>query len=147
MSQGATRTVKEMAEAAGVSARTLRYYENIGLLSPMRTAAGYRLYREHDARQLAQVMAMKACGLPLATIKRICAEADADILGTLKGHRAVLQRQQNATADALKRTDTTTYLALVRGYLDDPRFVKYHDSAAGEGTTAFLVQAVEAANA
>lgn len=256
MDHSATRTVKEMAALAGVSARTLRYYEDIGLLRPERTAAGYRVYRERDARQLAQVLAMKACGLPLGTIKCICAEPETDILGTLKSHRIVLQRQQNAAAEALERTDaaihaiermkdmttedsfeamkreglqqfektygaearerygndaidasnermmgltkdeweakelledaikvqlrlaraegdaageaatelarmhrkwitmhwgpgfdTTTYLALVRGYLDDPRFVKYHDSAAGEGTTAFLVQAVEAANA
>ncbi|MFR7405332.1 MAG: MerR family transcriptional regulator [Coriobacteriaceae bacterium] len=105
MGQGTTRTVKEMAEVAGVSARTLRYYEDLGLLTPERTDAGYRVYRERDARMLAQVLAMKACGLPLGTIKRICAEPDADILGTLKSHRAVLQRQQNATADALRRTD------------------------------------------
>ncbi len=66
MDHSATRTVKEMAALAGVSARTLRYYEDIGLLRPERTAAGYRVYRERDARQLAQVLAMKACGLPSA---------------------------------------------------------------------------------
>lgn len=43
--------------------------------------------------------------------------------------------------------DTATYLALVRGYLADPRFTKYYDGAAGVGATEFLVQAVEAANA
>lgn len=36
------------------------------------------------------------------------------------------------------------YLGLVRGYLADPRFVEYYDSAAGEGATDFLVSAVEA---
>lgn len=36
------------------------------------------------------------------------------------------------------------YLGLVRGYLKDPRFVKYYDSAAGDGATEFLVKAVEA---
>ena len=35
------------------------------------------------------------------------------------------------------------YLGLVRGYLDDPRFVSYYDDACGEGATAFLAQAVE----
>ncbi|MFR7405331.1 MAG: TipAS antibiotic-recognition domain-containing protein [Coriobacteriaceae bacterium] len=45
------------------------------------------------------------------------------------------------------RFDTATYLALVHGYLADPRFTKYYDDAAGVGATEFLVQAVEAANA
>ncbi|MEI3377142.1 MAG: TipAS antibiotic-recognition domain-containing protein [Coriobacteriales bacterium] len=39
------------------------------------------------------------------------------------------------------------YLGLVDGYLKDPRFVKYYDSAAGEGATELLVQAVHAAHA
>lgn len=255
MAADATMTVKELADMAGVSARTLRYYESIGLLSPARTEAGYRLYDEGDARKLAQVLAMKACGLPLGTIKRLCSQ-DANLLATLKDHLAVLQKQQNSTADALRRTQaainaieritpmnakdsfeemkragldefeetygqeararygtdaideanermmnltrdewdakelleeaikvqlrlamatsnaaseeaaelarmhrrwitihwgpdytTDVYLALVRGYLADPRFTRYYDSAAGEGATEFLVQAVEAANA
>lgn len=255
MAADATMTVKELADMAGVSARTLRYYESIGLLSPTRTEAGYRLYDESDARKLAHVLAMKACGLPLGTIKRLCSQ-DASLLATLKNHLAVLQKQQNSTADALRRTQAAidaierispmkakesfeemkregldkfeetygqearerygskaideanermmsltrdewdakelleeaikvqlrlamatndaaseeaaelarmhrrwitihwgpdyaidTYLALVRGYLADPRFVRYYDAAAGEGATEFLVQAVEAANA
>lgn len=38
------------------------------------------------------------------------------------------------------------YLGLVRGYLADPRFVSYYDTAAGQGATEFLVKAVEAAH-
>ena len=38
------------------------------------------------------------------------------------------------------------YLGLVQGYLNDPRFVSYYDSAAGEGATEFLVQAIESAH-
>ena len=37
------------------------------------------------------------------------------------------------------------YLGLVQEYLNDPRFVSHYDSAAGEGTTEFLVQAIESA--
>lgn len=36
------------------------------------------------------------------------------------------------------------YLGMVRGYQADPRFVEYYDSAAGEGATEFLIEAVEA---
>lgn len=38
------------------------------------------------------------------------------------------------------------YLGLVQGYLNDPRFVSYYDSAAGEGATEFLVQAIKSAH-
>lgn len=38
------------------------------------------------------------------------------------------------------------YLGLVQEYLNDPRFVSYYDSAAGEGATEFLVQAIESAH-
>lgn len=38
-------TVKKLARLAGVSARTLRYYDQIGLLSPSRvSSSGYRIY-------------------------------------------------------------------------------------------------------
>lgn len=37
------------------------------------------------------------------------------------------------------------YLGLVQEYLNDPRFVSHYDSAADEGTTEFLVQAIESA--
>ena len=104
MAAGTTMTVKELAKLAGVSARTLRYYESIGLLSPARTEAGWRSYGEADARQLSQVLAMRACGLPLGTIRRLCSHPDADVLTTLKDHLAALQRQQDSTADALRRT-------------------------------------------
>lgn len=40
--------------------------------------------------------------------------------------------------------DPEQYFALAEGYLADPRFVKYYDSAAGEGATEFLVKAVRA---
>lgn len=253
---GTARTIKEMAQAAGVSARTLRYYESIGLLHPERTEAGYRLYREKDAKRLALVMAMRACGLSMRDIGRICKGEERQILPILKEHLAVLQKQSDSTKAAMKRTaaaiktlegmetmtadesfermkedgllrfeerygaearkrygndviDATNdrmmnltrdewdakelleeaikvqlrlamatkdprsdasrelahmhkrwitihwgegysldaYLGLVHGYLQDPRFVNYYDSAAGTGATAFLVEAVDAANA
>ena len=41
--------------------------------------------------------------------------------------------------------EDAAYLGLVQGYLADPRFVAYYDGPCGEGATAFLVKAVEAA--
>ncbi len=88
---------------AGVSARTLRHYENIGLLAPARTEAGYRLYGDSDAKRMAQIMAMRSCGLPLQRIKAICNGED-DILLTLKDHLATLEKQRASTEWAAQRT-------------------------------------------
>lgn len=62
-------SIGEMAELAGVSVRVLRLYEEAGLVVPARRADGYRSYSESDARRLAQVLAMKGCGLSLVDIK------------------------------------------------------------------------------
>ncbi|WP_395027880.1 MerR family transcriptional regulator, partial [Robinsoniella sp.] len=51
------KTVKEVAEITGVSIRTLRYYDEIGLLKPARlTEAGYRLYDNQALEKLQQIM-------------------------------------------------------------------------------------------
>ena len=60
-------SIGELARLSGVSTRTLRHYESIGLLHPARGANDYRLYSGADAKRLTQIQAMKLCGLPLAT--------------------------------------------------------------------------------
>lgn len=69
--------IGELAEAAGVSRDTLRYYERIGLLRPdARTPSGYRLYRPEAARRVAFVRQAQALGLRLGEIQRILAVMD-----------------------------------------------------------------------
>lgn len=247
--------ISEAARLAGVSARTLRYYETMGLLVPARTDAGYRVYREKDLKRLAQILAMKSCGLPLATIRRLLSEKNAPLQRVLQDHLKQLEAQGRSLEDAVSRTKAAlctleridamkpneafesmkaqgikdfeatygqeardrygddaidasnarmmaltkdqwdakelleesikvqlrvamatgdpasdasaelarmhekwisihwgpgyaedAYLGLVHGYLADPRFVRYYDSAAGEGATEFLASAVDAAH-
>lgn len=59
--------------AAGVPARTLRFYDQIGLLPPARIdpRTGYRLYLPRQLRELAAIMELKEAGVPLAEIRRI----------------------------------------------------------------------------
>ena len=50
-------SIKELSELAGVSARTLRYYDEIGLLKPSRVnEAGYRYYGESEVAVLQQIL-------------------------------------------------------------------------------------------
>lgn len=69
--------IGEFAERSGVSAKALRYYEDIGILRPAaRTPSGYRLYDEDACRQLAFVRAAQGVGLRLSEIREVIAMRD-----------------------------------------------------------------------
>lgn len=57
-----------VAQATGVSQRLLRYYEEKGLLRPMRLPSGYRDYGEADVAAVRNVRALLAAGLPLRVV-------------------------------------------------------------------------------
>jgi DNA-binding transcriptional MerR regulator len=72
--------VGELAEATGVTVRTLHHFDAIGLLSPSeRSAAGHRLYSAVDVRRLYRVLALRQLGMPLAEIASSM-ESDGDAL-------------------------------------------------------------------
>ena len=61
--------VGELAEATGLTVRTLHHYEHIGLLAPAERTEGHqRLYDERDVRRLYRIRALRDLGLPLADI-------------------------------------------------------------------------------
>lgn len=69
--------IGELAEAVGVNPKTVRFYEDIGLLpEPRRRPSGYRDYSEEDKRRLVFVRTAQRLGLPLADIKEILAFAE-----------------------------------------------------------------------
>ncbi len=66
------KTVGQVSELAGVSIRTLRYYDKIGLLSPSsRSDAGYRLYSDDDLRRLQQILLFRELEFSLEDIRRV----------------------------------------------------------------------------
>lgn len=249
------KSIGQLSCESGLSTRTLRYYEEEGLIHPRRTEARYRQYSPADERRLAIVVAMRACDIPISTVKELVGNPDADVRQVLYDHLSKLGTEKNLLDAAMERTKaairavegiskmeekdafeilkeqglqdfeetygkearslygdkaideanermlamskdewdakellekaikvqlrmamatenpeseesrelarmhrkwitihwgegykTEEYLALVDGYLCDPRFVEYYDSAAGEGATEFLVKAVQAAN-
>ena len=65
-------TVNALARLSGVSGRTLRYYDGIGLLRPARaTEAGYRMYGAAEVDRLQQILFYREMGMPLAEIKTL----------------------------------------------------------------------------
>lgn len=66
------KTVKEVSKIAGVSIRTLRYYDEIGLLKPTKISdAGYRLYDNKALERLQEIMFFRELEIPLTDIKKI----------------------------------------------------------------------------
>lgn len=73
------KTVSEVEKITGVSARTLRYYDRIGLLKPGAvSAAGYRLYSDDDLEKLQIILMYRELQFPLKEIRRILAVSDCD---------------------------------------------------------------------
>lgn len=92
-------TVKQLAELAGVSARTLRYYDEIGLLVPARfTESGYRIYETAQVDTLQKILFLKEMGMDLRTITRMIREPDFDWLDSLRRHLGQLEIRERQTA-------------------------------------------------
>lgn len=94
-------TVKGLAELACVSPRTLRWYDETGLLKPTRVnEAGYRFYGAGAVNRLQQILFFRELGFPLAEIKRILDSPGFSETAALQSHLAELTRQR-ARIDAL----------------------------------------------
>lgn len=66
------KTVKAVSKIAGISVRTLQYYDHIGLLSPAtRSEAGYRLYSDDDMKRLQRILLLRELDFPLKSIIEI----------------------------------------------------------------------------
>lgn len=73
------KTVNEVSRLTGVSARTLRYYDNIGLLKPSKvTDAGYRLYDEAALERLQLILLYRELQFPLKEVRRILESPNCD---------------------------------------------------------------------
>ncbi|GFZ31057.1 MerR family transcriptional regulator [Clostridium zeae] len=84
-------TVQKLAHLAGVSARTLRYYDEIGILKPARiNSSGYRIYGQEEVNRLQQILFYRELGVELDNIKDIITEPSFDRAEALKEHRVKL---------------------------------------------------------
>jgi MerR family transcriptional regulator, copper efflux regulator len=92
--------IGELAEQAGISTKAIRYYEQIGILTPpARTPSGYRAYDEVALGRLGFVRAAQAVGLTLGEIRQVIAFRDngqapcAHVSDLLQRHAADLDRR------------------------------------------------------
>lgn len=90
-------TVQKLAKLAGVSSRTLRYYDEIDILKPARiNSSGYRIYGQAEVDRLQQILFYRELGVSLESIKNIVTSPSFDGANALKEHREKLleKRQQ-----------------------------------------------------
>lgn len=90
------KTVKDVSEITGVSIRTLRYYDEIGLLKPTElTEAGYRLYDNKALEKLQEIMFFRELEIPLADIKKIMDNPNYDKEQALLAQKSLLEQKRN----------------------------------------------------
>jgi MerR family transcriptional regulator, copper efflux regulator len=63
--------IGDVAKAAGVPAKTIRYYEEIGLIRPLRGGNGYRAFRDTDVHKLAFLGRARALGFPISDCRNL----------------------------------------------------------------------------
>ncbi len=101
-------SIKELADLAGVTTRTLRYYDHLGLLTPAKIAEnGYRLYNRDNLLRLQQVMFFKELNVPLKEIQSILDQPEFHPLTTLKEHRGAILAQTGRLNKLLNTLDQT----------------------------------------
>ncbi|MEW1754556.1 MerR family transcriptional regulator [Streptomyces angustmyceticus] len=109
--------IAEVARMSGVTARTLRHYDEIGLLPPARIGAnGHRYYAEHQLLLLQQILVLRALGLGLPEIGRVLAD-QVDEVAALRGHHQRLLAERDRI-DALARTVSRTIAELEQSRKD-----------------------------
>jgi DNA-binding transcriptional MerR regulator len=90
-------TVQKLGQIAGISTRTLRYYDEIGILKPARiNSSGYRIYGQDEVDRLQQILFYRELGVSLENIKEIVTNPTFDGEKALREHRVKLleKRQQ-----------------------------------------------------
>ena len=101
-------TVNKLAEISGVTKRTLRYYDEIGLLKPTRiNTSGYRIYGKNEVNRLQQILLYRAMGVSLDAIKQIMTSESYDVLNALKSHREKLLEQRAQLEQLILTIDQT----------------------------------------
>lgn len=101
-------TVKQLSDLAGVSIRTLHYYDEIGLLKPSSVGEnGYRFYGEEAVLRLQQILFFREMDLGLLQIKEIVDSPEFDLVTALRSHRHALQARIDRLQSLIETVDTT----------------------------------------
>jgi DNA-binding transcriptional MerR regulator len=103
-------TIKQLARCAGITARTLHYYDEIGLLKPTEVGEnGYRYYDKAALLRLQQILLYRKMDLPLQEIKEVLDSPDFEILNALELHRSELQNRMQRLTVLVETVEATIF--------------------------------------
>lgn len=91
--------IKDVADRSGLPAKTIRYYEEIGLVRPLRGANGYRAFRESDLHKLAFLGRARGLGFTIEECRKLLAlyedreRASADVKALAERHLEDMERK------------------------------------------------------
>ena len=107
-------TVQKLASLAGVSTRTLRYYDEIGILKPARiNSSGYRIYGQAEVDRLQQIMFFRELGVSLDSIKDMVTAPSFDGAAALREHHEKLLEKREQLDLLIANVEKT--IALTEG--------------------------------
>lgn len=132
-------TIQKLAQLSGVSTRTLRYYDELGLLHPARiNSSGYRIYGNREVDLLQQILFYRELGVGLEEIRRIISAPEFDVQRSLRRHHEQLLQKQAQLEVLIANVEKT--LAHVKGELDmtDPeKFEGFKENLIKENETKY----------
>lgn len=118
--------INEVVRRTGLTSRTLRFYETKGLVAPLRTASGRRIFGERELSRLHQIAVLKSAGLSLSQMQRLFAGHSVDLSAMLTAQLKMLDEeaaQINSTRQIIhfamsrlddgERIDAATLCALI----------------------------------
>lgn len=101
-------TINKLSKLASISSRTLRYYDEIGLLKPLKiNSSGYRVYGENELKRLQQILFLRQFGLELTTISKILDSDSFNTIQMLKSHLLLLKQQRNEIDSIINNVEKT----------------------------------------
>jgi DNA-binding transcriptional MerR regulator len=92
--------IRDVARRTGLTSRALRFYEARGLLKPLRTYSGRRLYGAGELERIHQIVALKRAGLTLAQIGKLTAERTLDLAALIDAQLATISNRQAELSEA-----------------------------------------------
>lgn len=118
--------IDEVVRRTGLTSRTLRFYETKGLVAPLRTASGRRMFGARELSRLHQIAVLKSAGLSLSQMQRLFAGHSVDLLAMLTAQLKMLD-EETAQIDSARqiirfamsrlddgeRIDAATFCALI----------------------------------
>ena len=119
--------IRDVAKRTGVTSRALRFYEARGLLKPLRTYSGRRLYGRGELERIQQILALKRAGLSLAQIGKLTARGKMDLGAIVDAQLKVIEERKaeldearalllsvKSRIDRGEPVDAATFCSLIR---------------------------------